>query len=175
DGYAWAQKAGHTITELYPTEVALTSAEQFIKNRTLQGLSLRDVALTVLSKNNKPIITHQMDMVFTHFGISGPAVLRCSQFVVKEILKGREKVLMLLDILPGQTEDQLIDHIFQLIDESPRKSFKNILKGLIPERLLEYFLKKNSMNGEQNGANVSKRDIQMLVKHIKQFTFTVNG
>src|SRR5699024_12131500 len=48
DGYAWAQKAGHTITELYPTEVALTSAEQFIKNRTLQGLSLRDVALTVL-------------------------------------------------------------------------------------------------------------------------------
>lgn len=175
DGYAWAKHAGHTITDLYPTEVALTSAEKFIHNRTLQGLSLRDVALTVLNKNNKPIITHQMDMVFTHFGISGPAVLRCSQFVVKELMKGRNEVSMSLDTLPGQTENQLMDHIFQLIDESPRKSFKNILKGIVPERLLDYLMKKSSINGEQNGANMSKGDIQILVKNMKQFTFTVNG
>lgn len=175
DGYAWAKKAGHTITELYPTEVALTSAEKFIKSRTLQGLSLRDISLTVLNKNNKPIITHQMDMVFTHFGISGPAVLRCSQFVVKEIMKGRQAVLMSLDILPEKNEEQLIGDIFQLIQESPRKSFKNILKGMIAERLLDYFLERNHISGEQNGANVSKGEIQKLVKNIKQFTFTVNG
>ena len=175
DGYAWAKKAGHTITELYPTEVALTSAEKFIKSRTLQGLSLRDISLTVLNKNNKPIITHQMDMVFTHFGISGPAVLRCSQFVVKEIMKGRQAVLMSLDILPEKNEEQLIGDIFQLIQGSPRKSFKNILKGMIAERLLDYFLERNHISGEQNGANVSKGEIQKLVKNIKQFTFTVNG
>src|SRR5690625_7731048 len=70
DGYPWAKKAGHTITELYPTEVALTSNEPFIKKKILQGLSLRGIALSVLNKNNKPIITHHMDMVFTHFGIS---------------------------------------------------------------------------------------------------------
>src|SRR5690625_6983049 len=84
DGYAWAKKAGHTITELYPTEVALTSDAQFIQAKTLQGLSLRNVALSVLNKNDKPIVTHQMDMIFTHFGISGPAVLRCSQFRSEE-------------------------------------------------------------------------------------------
>lgn len=175
DGYAWAEKAGHTITDLYPTEVALTSGEAFIKNRSLQGLSLRDVALTVLNKKNKPIITHEMDMVFTHFGVSGPAVLRCSQFVVKEIMKGKREVLLSLDILPSQTEDQLINRIFELIDETPKKSFKNILKGLIPERLLTYLLGKNNIDEDQNAANVSKETIRMIIKSIKQFTFTVNG
>ncbi len=175
DGYAWARKAGHTITELYPTEVALTSDEEFIKNKSLQGLSLRDVALTVLHRNNKPIITHQMDMVFTHFGVSGPAVLRCSQFVVKEIMKGRQNVLMSLDILPGQAEDQLIDHILQLIDEFPKKSFKNILKGIVPERLLAYLLVNNNIAEKQNAANVSKETIRIIVNNIKKFTFTVNG
>src|SRR5699024_12284511 len=100
DGYAWAKKAGHTVTTLFPTEVALTSSESFIKNKALQGLSLRDIALSVLNKKNKPIITHQMDMIFTQSGISGSAALTCSQFVVQELMKGRKTVTMLLDLLP---------------------------------------------------------------------------
>src|SRR5690606_32476054 len=87
DGYPWAERAGHTVTELFPTEVPIISKEPFIQSRDLQGLSLRDVAVSVLNKKGKPIITHQMDMLFTHFGISGPAILRCSQFVVKELKK----------------------------------------------------------------------------------------
>lgn len=91
DGYAWAKKAGHTITDLFPTEVPITSSEPFIKEKTLQGLSLRDISLSVLNQKGKPIITHKMDMIFTHFGISGPAVLRCSQYVVKELRKTGKK------------------------------------------------------------------------------------
>lgn len=91
DGYAWAEAAGHTITELYPTEVPVTSSESFIRDKTLQGLSLRSVGLSVLNKKGKPVITHRMDMIFTHFGISGPAVLRCSQYVVKELKKQKNK------------------------------------------------------------------------------------
>ena len=83
DGYAWAEKAGHTITELFPTEVPILSNEPFIRDRTLQGLALRDVNLSVLNPKGKVIISHKMDMLFTHFGLSGPAALRCSQFVVK--------------------------------------------------------------------------------------------
>lgn len=75
DGYAWAKKAGHTITELFPTEVPVLSHETFIKDRTLQGLALRDVSLSVLNPKGKALITHRMDMLFTHFGVSGPAVL----------------------------------------------------------------------------------------------------
>ncbi|MCI4140060.1 NAD(P)/FAD-dependent oxidoreductase, partial [Bacillus vallismortis] len=66
DGYEWAEAAGHTSTELFPTEVPVTSAEPFIKQKTLQGLSLRTVAFSVLNKKGKPVITHKMDMLFTH-------------------------------------------------------------------------------------------------------------
>lgn len=175
DGYAWAKKAGHTITELYPTEVALTSNEAFIKNRSLQGLSLRNVALSVLNKRGKPIITHQMDMIFTHFGISGPAVLRCSQFVVKEIMKGRKEVPMVLDTLPNKTVDDLIKSVSKLIKENPKKSFKNLMKGIAPERLLVFILDKNNVSDDQKAANISNETVRAIIKDIKFFTFTVHG
>lgn len=175
DGYAWAKKAGHTITKLYPTEVPLTSTDLFIKERKLQGLSLRNIALTVLNKKNKPIITHKMDMVFTHFGVSGPAVLRCSQFVVKELLKGRENVLLLLDILPEYKKEALLEDITQLVKANPKKTFKNIVKGFIPERLLQYILLLLKIEDEQKGGNVSNEDILIFVEKIKEFTFSVNG
>ncbi|SEQ08895.1 hypothetical protein SAMN05216232_1511 [Virgibacillus subterraneus] len=175
DGYEWAKKAGHTVTELYPTEVALTSNEPFIKNKSLQGLSLRDVALTVLNKKSKPIITHQMDMIFTHFGISGPAVLRCSQFVVKELMKGQNEVQMILDVLPDEQEEKLIQSILSSMEENPKKSIKNILKGLIPERLLTYILNKHQVSEEQKAATVSKEIIRTIVHDIKHFSFNVNG
>ncbi len=84
DGYPWAERAGHTVTELYPTEVPVLSNEPFIQSKELQGLALRDVAVSVLNSKGKTLVTHQMDMLFTHFGVSGPAILRCSQFIVKE-------------------------------------------------------------------------------------------
>lgn len=84
DAYPWAEAAGHSVTELYPTEVPLTSAEPFIRDRRLQGLSLRGVVLTVWSAKDKRLTEQEGDMIFTHFGLSGPAALRCSQFVVKE-------------------------------------------------------------------------------------------
>ena len=73
DGYASAGLGGHTITELYPTEVPITSNEPFIVSKELQGLSLRDIGLSVWNVKGKKIITHEGDMLFTHFGISGPA------------------------------------------------------------------------------------------------------
>lgn len=175
DGYAWAKKAGHTITPLYPTEVALTSNETFIKNKNLQGLSLRDVALTVLNKKNKSIITHRMDMIFTHFGVSGPAVLRCSQFVVKELRKGQESVLMSLDALPDINKSDLNNDIFELIEQNSKKSFKNVIKGILPERLLTFILEKNNISDEIKAGNISKEMIRQVVKDIKEFTFLVSG
>lgn len=175
DGYAWAKKAGHTITELYPTEVALTSKEPFIQNKSLQGLSLRSVDLSVLNKKGKSIITHRMDMIFTHFGVSGPAVLRCSQFVVKELMKGQKKVPMILDALPNEKEDKLIQDILTSIEENPKKAFKNIVKGIVPERLLTFILEQNGVGDEQKCANISKETVRSFVNSIKNFQFDVHG
>ncbi len=176
DGYAWAEKAGHTITELYPTEVPVTSSEAFIKDKTLQGLSLRDIGLSVLNPKGKPLITHRMDMLFTHFGISGPAVLRCSQFVVKAMKKWKlTEVTMSLDALPDRTEEQLFQSIVKMVKSEPKKSMKNTLKGLLPERYLLFLLEHNEIESGSQGGTVSNEKLRGFAKNCKQFTFKVNG
>ncbi|EKN66001.1 hypothetical protein BABA_17697 [Neobacillus bataviensis LMG 21833] len=176
DGYAWAKKAGHTITELFPTEVPVTSSEPFIKNKTLQGLSLRDINLSVLNPKGKPIITHRMDMLFTHFGISGPAVLRCSQFVVKAMKKWNLKeVSMSLDALPDKKEEEIFQEINKLVKSEPKKSIKNTLKGLVPERYLLFLLEQSGIDPSEQGGTVSNEKIRSFSKSCKQFPIRING
>lgn len=176
DGYAWAEKAGHTITELFPTEVPLTSSESFIKEKALQGLSLRSVALSVLNPKGKALITHRMDMIFTHFGISGPAVLRCSQYAVKAMKKWNLKeVTMNLDALPDTKEEPLFQEVSKKIKEEPKKIIKNLLKGLLPERYLLFLLEQNGIDPSAQGAVISNEKIRSFVKGCKSFQFKVNG
>lgn len=175
DGYPWAIKAGHEVTELYPTEVALTSNEPFIHDKTLQGLSLRDVKLSVLNKKKKPIISHTMDMIFTHFGVSGPAVLRCSQFVVKQLMSGEKTATLDLDIFPELNKEELMEQWVQAFKEEPRRIVKNILKKTIQERLLTYLLTTLNINGEQNAAEMSHDDLRKLVDYVKSFQIIVDG
>ncbi|WP_458412167.1 NAD(P)/FAD-dependent oxidoreductase [Schinkia sp. CFF1] len=176
DGYVWAEAAGHTITELYPTEVPLTSAEAFIQNKTLQGLSLRNVAVSVLNPKGKPIITHQMDMIFTHFGLSGPAILRCSQFVVKAQKKFKTKeVIMAIDCFPNENEEALFQRLTKALKDEPKKAAKNVLKGLIPERLLLFLLEKNHIDETVTYANLANEKLRTFVKDLKRFEVKVNG
>lgn len=176
DGYAWAEKAGHTITDLFPTEVPVTSNEPFIQNKTLQGLSLRDINLSVLNPKGKSIISHRMDMIFTHFGISGPAVLRCSQFVVKALKKWNlSEVTMSLDVIPDRTEEELFQEVSKLIKTEPKKSIKNLLKGLVPERYLLFLLAQNDIDPGAQSGMISNEKIRSFSKSCKQFTMKVNG
>ncbi|MCD7032682.1 NAD(P)/FAD-dependent oxidoreductase [Metabacillus sp. GX 13764] len=176
DGYAWAKKAGHTITELFPTEVPLTSGESFIKSKELQGLALRDAALSVLNPKGKTVVTHQMDMLFTHFGISGPAVLRCSQYVVKTMKKfGVQEVTMSIDSFPEKNEEEVFQFIHSQLKNEPKKALKNVLKGMLPERYFLFLLQWNQIDPQQTFSQVSGEKIRDLAKCIKQFQFNVNG
>ena len=177
DGYAWAKKAGHTITELYPTEVALTSKEKFIRDRTLQGLSLRDVAVSVLNKKGKVIVTHEMDMVFTHFGVSGPAILRCSQFVVKELIKGAKKVTLQIDLLPHIYEHVLTETFTSAVQINAKKSFKNILREVteLPERMVSFLLERVEVEETTKCGNIPKDTLLHMIQLLKNFTFDVHG
>ncbi|MCB2753288.1 NAD(P)/FAD-dependent oxidoreductase, partial [Listeria monocytogenes] len=88
--------------------VPITSSEPFIKQKVLQGKSVRDVCLSVLNAKGKPILTHQMDMIFTHFGVSGPAALRGSMFVLRELKKtGAGTVKRRLDLFPNVSAAEL--------------------------------------------------------------------
>lgn len=176
DGYKFAKHFDHTITELFPTEVPITSDEPFITSKRLKGLSLKDVALSVLKKNGKPRITHQMDMLFTHFGISGPATLRCSQFVYKEQKnQKRSHVKMQLDVFPELKQHEVEQDIRQRIQQHPDKAVKNSLHGLIEERYLLFMLEQADIDNETTGHHISNNQITQLVTLLISFTFTVNG
>ncbi|MED4401255.1 NAD(P)/FAD-dependent oxidoreductase [Metabacillus fastidiosus] len=176
DGYAWAEKAGHTITELFPTEVPITSNERFIQEKTLQGLSLRDISLSVLNPKGKAIISHKMDMIFTHFGVSGPAVLRCSQFVVKALKKFKtNEITMSIDAVPDKNEEQFFQSVVSELKNDSKKAIKNALKGLLPERYLLFLLEKNDIDPLVTYANLSNEKLRSFIKDCKQFQFKVNG
>ncbi|MBC1346416.1 NAD(P)/FAD-dependent oxidoreductase [Listeria welshimeri] len=176
DGYAWAKKAGHTITELYPTEVPITSSEPFIKQKVLQGTSLRDVSLSVLNAKGKPIITHQMDMIFTHFGVSGPATLRCSMFVLRELKKtGASTVKMRLDLFPNVSAGELAKDVYKMLEENPKKALKNSLSALLQEKLLLFLLEKAELDETAEYKQVSPKKIEQFIHLLKDFTFEVNG
>ncbi|QOH67329.1 aminoacetone oxidase family FAD-binding enzyme [Bacillus amyloliquefaciens] len=174
DGYAWAEAAGHTVTELFPTEVPVTSSEPFIKQKTLQGLSLRNAAVSVLNKKGKPIVTHVMDMLFTHFGLSGPAILRCSQFVVKE-LKKQPEVKLRIDLFPGINEEELFQKMHKELKDAPKKALKNALKPWMQERYLLFLLERNGLDPQTSFTELPKDQFRAFVKDCKQFTVAADG
>lgn len=176
DGYAWAKKAGHTITELYPTEVPITSNESFVKQKTLQGISLRNVALSVWNPKGKMIKAHQMDMLFTHFGVSGPAALRCSQYVIKALKKfGVPSIEMRIDSFPDENEETLLSTIQKRVDEEPKKAVKNVLKGMLPEKYLLFLIEKAEIDGDISADQIPKQSLRNLAQQMKGFSFQVNG
>ena len=176
DGYPWAERAGHTVTELYPTEVPVTSKEPFIQSRELQGLALRDVAVSVLNKKGKPIVTHQMDMLFTHFGLSGPAILRCSQFVVKEKKKnGGAPVQIRIQSLADYNEETCVQMLNKSIKEEPKKAVKNLWKSLVPERWLLFLLARAGIDASLTGIELSQEKIRALAHELVSFTMDVHG
>jgi len=176
DGYAWAEAAGHTITELYPTEVPITSSEAFIREKTLQGISLRGIELTVWDPKGKRIVTHEGDMIFTHFGISGPAALRCSQFVVKARKKFETKhVLMSIDLFPDESVGALTERVAGIVREEGKKAAKNAFRSLLQERLLLFLLARAGIAEDVQADQIPKAALQTFVESCKRFELWASG
>lgn len=176
DGYKWAKKLGHTVTDLFPTEVPLTSSEKFIKEGTLQGLSLSNASVSVLNSKGKILVTHQLDMIFTHFGISGPAVLRCSQFAVKELKKtGAESVTVAIDTKPSGNDEQVIQTVFAIAKDHQNKAVKKGFKNYLPERYLMFLLDRAGIEGDKLCAEITREKWRAFAGLVKKFEIQVNG
>ncbi|QHW30986.1 NAD(P)/FAD-dependent oxidoreductase [Paenibacillus rhizovicinus] len=176
DGYPWAERAGHSITELFPTEVPITSGEPFIQSKELQGLSLRDVSLSVWNAKGKRVTEHRGDMIFTHFGVSGPIALRCSQFVVKELKKGDARnALLTIDLLPDQTADEVYAETLRLAQTESKKAVKNTLKSYLPERMIPLLLKEAGLDEQLTYDNIPKQAWLAFAKLIKSFPLRAYG
>jgi predicted Rossmann fold flavoprotein len=142
----------------------------------MQGLALRDIELSVWNPKGKLIKAHKGDMLFTHFGISGPAVLRCSQYVVKALKKfGTGTIEMRIDTHPEWNEEKLFQHVSSLLAEEPKKAVKNIVKNLVPERYLLFLLQRAEIDPSTAADQLSKNTIRNFVQLLKSFSFSVNG
>lgn len=173
-GYHLAKQAGHTITPLYPTESPLCSQETFIKEKQLQGLSLQNIKLSVIDQSHKVHSEQCLDLLFTHFGLSGPAALRSSMFV-QQLLKKQETVTVLLDVLPHQTKEQCIQYLLTQKQNQPKKSIKNALKGYLPERYLIFLLIQSNIDTALPINQVSQEQLHSLANHIKAFPIQISN
>ncbi|MCL2113137.1 MAG: NAD(P)/FAD-dependent oxidoreductase [Streptococcaceae bacterium] len=171
DGYRLAKSAGHSISHLYATESALISNETFILDKTLQGISLRDVSLSVLNDKGKTVVNHQHDLLFTHFGLSGPAALRCSSFINQLLAKDEPFVTVKLDQFPNKSASQL-KHELSLLTKSD-KSIKNALSALTQERMLLFILQKAKISSELPVRTLTEKQIEKLVDLFKNLLIKI--
>lgn len=152
-GHRLAEKYGHTITKLLPAEVPLVSNEQFIHEKTLQGLSFKDVSLSVYDgKKIKKTITH--DLLITHFGLSGPAALRGSFYVLDLLEKQNEPVKLSIDFIPKVTLNEL---------EQSKELDENFRVHNVPKRLIDFCIGK------------SGKDYLKMLKDFQMTTYTTRG
>ncbi|GGI65924.1 NAD(P)/FAD-dependent oxidoreductase [Enterococcus alcedinis] len=171
DGYRLAKQVGHHITPLYATESGLISDEAFIADKTLQGISLRDVLLMVKNDQGKMITEHKMDLLFTHFGISGPAALRCSSFV-NQLLEVQEEVDTVLDCFPDLSEKALAKKLDRALTDT-KKTVKNALSSFLPERMMTFYLDRLGIT-ELPSNQLTEEQKQALVAILKNFTIKVH-
>lgn len=172
DGYAWAKAAGHKIERLYPTESPLNSNDNWIKSNTLKGISLRNVGITLWDDQHKPLTYHQMDMIFTHFGYSGPAILRTSGHVNQWLHQTNQPTANLsIDLVPNLSKDK-----FQHIAESHRdKKVITLLKHWMPEKMGEVLLDTINIHPSILYKQLLHEQVNNLFDTIKHFSISSTG
>lgn len=176
DGYPWAQAAGHSIVAPYPTAVPLTSPAPFIKERTLQGLSFKEVVLRIISEHGKVLTTETGDLLFSHFGLTGPAALRSSHYVSVALRKNPQAVLRAeIDFLPTQSEPLLHQQLAAIRAESGRRSVRTVLSQWVPERLAEFLCRRIQIAPTLEMAHLSRSSEGALCHALKAFDVPISG
>lgn len=176
DGYKLAKELGHTITKIEPSLVPLTSHDEVCKE--LQGLSLRNVAIQ-LQICDKVVYKDFGEMLFTHYGVSGPIVLSASSYLVKtknieQILK-EGKVKLEIDLKPALSEEKLDSRILRDFEEQKNKQFKNSLDKLLPQKLIPVIIEKTNINENKKINEITKQERQRLINELKYFKISING
>lgn len=179
DGYKLAEKLGHTITEIKPSLVPLESFDNNIC-KDLQGLSLRNVEIKLIDKENEKQIYQDFgEMIFTHFGVSGPIILSSSAHLVryKNIEnKFKSKLITLsIDLKPALSEEKLDERILRDFKEIKNKQFKNSLDKLLPQKLIPIIMQKSGINSNKQVNEITKEERAKLVKLLKNFTIQIKG
>ena len=170
DGLRFAEELGLKVTELFPALVPMEVKEWYAKE--LQGLSLRNVTAAIYD-GKKKLYEEFGEMLFTHYGVSGPIIISASSSVGKKL---KEKELRLcIDLKPALTQEQLDQRILRDFEENRNKQFKNSVDRLFPAKLKPIMIELSGISPEKKVNEISKEDRIRFVKLIKEFPMTLTG
>lgn len=181
DGYKMAEQLGHTVTKIKPSLVPLTASKGSIKIcQKLQGLSLRNVAIRLMdAEKSKKIYEDFGEMIFTHFGVSGPTILSSSAHLLRyknvEELLANGKIILEIDLKPALSEQQLDLRIQRDFSANKNKEFKNSLDALLPQKLIPVIVDLSGIDEDKKVNEVTKEERLKLVELLKKFNVTISG
>lgn len=170
DGYRMAEAAGHRITELSPALVPFETEEPVAAQ--LQGLSLRNIR-AVIRKGNKVLYEEFGEMLFTHYGVSGPVLLSASSYVTKKIREGG--LVLSVDLKPALSEEQLDARILRDFGEVKNRQFKNALAHLLPAKLIPVIVEQSGIPPEKKVNEITREERRGIVSQVKDFRLTLKG
>lgn len=170
DGHGFSKKIGHTVEKCSPALVPFIAKEEWVKQ--LQGLSLKNCGVT-LYDGSKKIYEDFGELLFTHFGVSGPTVLSASSYAV-EIIKHRELKLV-VDLKPALDEKQLDERIIRDFEELKNKNYANSLSGLLPKSLIPVIIDRSQILPDKKVNEITKDERKGLVRLLKNFDLTLTG
>ena len=179
DGYKIARDLGHTIIPIKPALVPLEVYEKE-ECKKIQGLSLRNIAIKIIDTDRKKTIYEDFgEMVFTHFGISGPTILSGSAHLAKykdiDYLLKKRYIKITIDLKPALTEEHLDDRILRDFKEFKNKQFKNSLDKLLPQKMITLIVELSGINPDKMVNEITKEERRHLVQLIKYFTITIKN
>lgn len=169
DGHRWAQELGHKVTELLPSLVPLEIREPWIPE--LQGLSLRNVKVDV-RQGKKKIFEDFGEMLFTHYGVSGPVILSASSVIGSRI---DQQLILTIDLKPALSEEQLDHRVLRDFEENKNRQFKNALGKLFPAKLIPVMIERSGIAPEKKVNEISKEERKQFVNLIKNFDMRIEG
>ena len=170
DGYEFAKKAGHRITDCTPSLVPFNIREEWVKD--LQGLSLKNSAVTIYDEKKK-LYSDFGEMLFTHFGVSGPMILSASGNI--KAAEFAKPLKLVIDLKPAMTEEQLDKRILRDFDENKNKQFRNSVSKLLPSKLIPITIDLSGIDPDKKVNEISKEERSHFVHLLKNLTMTING
>ena len=182
DGYEIAKKLGHTITKIRPSLVPLTaSKESSLKIcKDLQGVSLKNVSIVLKdTTKNKVIYEDFGEMLFTHFGVSGPTILSSSAHLLRykdvDNLMKNGNIVLSIDLKPALSTEKLDERILRDFSEEKNKEFKNSLDKLLPKKMIPVIIELSGITPDKKVNEITKRERQKLVEILKKLEIKIDG
>ena len=170
DGYRFAKAAGHHVTKLYPSLVPLKTAENWCHE--LMGLSLKYIEITIKNNKGKKVYTDFGEMLFTHFGVSGPVILSASRHIILTIEEGYK---LYIDLKPAMDEKKLDARLLRDFEKFANKDFINALDELLPQKLIPVIVELAEIDPRKKVNSITKEERKRLLNLIKALPLTITG